>query len=229
MAILPEFPAATEIVTNKLNIKSGQRSGKEFNAEILLKLGADLQRPFTAQLELRVDKAVEDSSLIWTSDSLAAADRWEQVIGTAFPHGKPNGYTLGPYRSKVYGKPTQARDFYDAATLPEKTHVSIQPAQMTCQLLPFQARTVRWMLQREGFDIVDGSDRVVECEGDLAQPPPLHFKNTNSEGSTCYVSHLLGTISTNLNKSRAEFAAHPKGGILAEEMGTTISPIPQLR
>ena len=58
----------------------------DFGFEFRLRLGADLQKPFSAQLYLNVDMETQTS---WSLGSLAFIQVWKDIIGHAFPNGRP--------------------------------------------------------------------------------------------------------------------------------------------
>lgn len=214
-AVLAELRAIAELTTGKRNCKSGVYSAADFGIELSLRFGAEIEKPFSVQLDLKIDMIEQVS---WTAHSLMLAKCWEGVLPAFFQHGKPAELRTSIRGFITYNAIITPRDFYDAVTVPPKDQVpsAIQPPNMTCQMFPFQKRTVRWMLQREGFDVRDGVDGILD-EVDLGVSP-LHFKNINREGNFCYFSPLLGVVSTDLDALREDFRPY-KGGILAEEMG----------
>lgn len=150
----------------------------------------------------------------WSHRSLQrSGEIWYQLLAEAFPNGKPKvekARTVTP------------RDFYISGHVPDKTKTvsdSVQHPVLSCELMPYQRRTIRWMLQRESMDIDEASSSIVpyneEVSGDL---PPTFFAATDKKGRECYVSHILGVISTNLS-ALYQATNTPRGGILAEEMG----------
>ena len=212
--IRAELEAVAKIAFGKRNCKSGIWCAGDFGMELNLRLGAEIKNPFSVQLDLKIDMIAQVS---WTAHSLAFAKTWEHEIAAFFQHGKPVELRADRYRRIRYNEIITPRDFYDAVTFPSNDQVpsAIQPPDMICQMLPFQKRTVRWMLQREGFDVRDGVDGVFEIDLGVS---PLYFKNVDGEGNSCYVSPLQGVISADLDALREEFRSY-KGGILAEEMG----------
>ncbi|PYH94433.1 hypothetical protein BO71DRAFT_419349 [Aspergillus ellipticus CBS 707.79] len=87
------------------------------------------------------------------------------------------------------------RDFYGNVYVPEDTPNSsgkIECGLMECQLFPFQRRAVRWLLRKEGVELLpDG--RVIPTEQKISANLPIaFFQITDADG---------------------------RGGILAEEMG----------
>jgi len=111
------------------------------------------------------------------------------------------------------------QDFYANAHVPDKAqnvHPSIQSVRLKCQLYPFQKRAVAWLLRQEGVQMSDDGT-VVPCAGPTSELPFSFHPIKDADGRSCYVTHLLGEVRTNLNiLTRHE---ELKGGILAEEMG----------
>ena len=104
------------------------------------------------------------------------------------------------------------RDFYDNVFAPDRANnPSLPPlSELKCNLLPFQARAVRWMLQRE--------------EGDFAtarEPLGLPYgfvKCIDGDGRTCFLSRFLGAATSDAGMTEP-IQNGLKGGILSEEMG----------
>ncbi|PVF98205.1 hypothetical protein CPB86DRAFT_825898 [Serendipita vermifera] len=101
---------------------------------------------------------------------------------------------------------------------PELSHTvsyaSIQPPELRCQLLPFQARTVFWMLNREGFTISKKGKVVPQTHVDEI----LQFweQVSTPAGSTRYLNRLTGEI---MKLDDIGTFEPVRGGILAEEVG----------
>ncbi|KAL1793081.1 hypothetical protein ACET3X_008063 [Alternaria dauci] len=110
-------------------------------------------------------------------------------------------------------------DFYDSVHVPPAdTEVSprIKHSLIDTKLLPFQERTVAWLLRREG--VAFSSSGLLEPFANTS--PPASFRQTQDvTGVTCYVSQLRGTIVTNLDAAKGDTLQSLRGGILAEEMG----------
>lgn len=150
----------------------------------------------------------------WSSTSTQrSGEIWWKLFAQSFPIGKPE------VEDAVA---VTARDFYTSVHIPNRADTipnAVQHPVLTCKLLPYQRRTVRWMLQREGMGLQDDSNSLVSYEKqELERLPPTFFEATDKEGRICYVSHVLGIVSTDLS-SIHRGACAPRGGILAEEMG----------
>ncbi|KZT68625.1 hypothetical protein DAEQUDRAFT_671213 [Daedalea quercina L-15889] len=88
----------------------------------------------------------------------------------------------------------------------------IQPEELLPTLLPFQRRSVAWMLSREGKHI-DAQGNVVDVPA--AQNPPLLWDAVQAEGQIFYLNRVRGLLS----RERPQDNMDPFGGILAEEPG----------
>ena len=113
----------------------------------------------------------------------------------------------------------QPRDFYDNVHVPEKTadnNSDFAIDGFESSLYPFQRRTVKWMLSREGVS-VDANGRVQKIKeaGDL---PHGFVKCYTSKGRPIYVDHALGVVSSDVSKIQAAFQT-VRRGLLADEMG----------
>ncbi|KAG0055381.1 hypothetical protein BGZ83_008773 [Gryganskiella cystojenkinii] len=92
---------------------------------------------------------------------------------------------------------------------------SIQPDELLPQLLPFQRRSVSWLLTRESAELIDsdveglGHGGVDDRTPSMSQRLPLTWERvTTISGAICVANEdLIGPESG------------PRGGILAEEMG----------
>lgn len=87
----------------------------------------------------------------------------------------------------------------------------VQPKMLLPSLLPFQRRSVVWMLQREGKTL-DEEGNVVPFVPDY---PPLFWENVELGGQTMYLNRLKETLSLELPPPDVE---HP-GGSLNEAPG----------
>ncbi|KAI0742548.1 SNF2 family N-terminal domain-containing protein [Daedaleopsis nitida] len=99
---------------------------------------------------------------------------------------------------------------------------TLQPESLLPTLLPFQRRTVGWMLAREG-KVATASGAVV-AKADMGvdeQPLPLFWERFPvSTGETWYVNRLRGLISpTHPTGEDHELDEDALGGIVAEEPG----------
>lgn len=116
------------------------------------------------------------------------------------------------------------QDFYRSVHTPNCSITperSIQDGRLGCELYPFQRRALRWLLQREGVDYPE--DRLIPYN-DEHDPyshvnlPHGFFYTTDAEGRDCFVSQLLGIVTTD-RRLLQKIGANLRGGILAEEMG----------
>ncbi|PKS10728.1 hypothetical protein jhhlp_002485 [Lomentospora prolificans] len=117
-------------------------------------------------------------------------------------------------------------DFYEAAYTPPKednTLESVDIPGMTSTLYPFQKRTLKWLLRREGVEWSKenpGSPSRLKRLGEESPDRlPLSFRRVRDlNGRECYLSDVFHLIATDLTHFRAS-EQFLKGGILAEEMG----------
>ncbi|KAH8149060.1 uncharacterized protein LAJ45_07036 [Morchella importuna] len=141
--------------------------------------------------------------------ALASTDPWWRLLADAFPAHAP----------VVKGaRAVTPKDFYAACHTPARTLVvpdSVQHPVLECTLLPYQRRTVQWMLDREGAPPT-ATAAAIPAEKD--GPPPTFFCERDAEGGECYVSHVYGIVSKDL-PALWRAAELPRGGLLAEEMG----------
>ena len=115
----------------------------------------------------------------------------------------------------------QPREFYDHVHVPTKNEESsahINIPSFDTALYPFQRRTVRWMLAREGVQ-TDSDGQVTS----LAKPDPTclprGFVATKSaNGKKCYVNPALGVAVSDLEVLQRVYG-QVVGGLLSDEMG----------
>lgn len=92
---------------------------------------------------------------------------------------------------------------------------ALQPEDLVPTLLPFQRRSVGWMLAREGKTVDPSGELVAKSSSSSAQTP-LFWKEVRCESASdaWYVDRLRGEI-----MSKMPDEGDAKGGILAEEPG----------
>jgi len=124
------------------------------------------------------------------------------------------------YASHDALEPWSPRDFYESVFVPDRDSTSLRLPhidQLNCQLYPFQQRAVRWLLRREGVDIL--GDKMVTYNPDQSQAKlPFGFIKTSDNGRASWFSPLLGIMTTDESLTR-DIGLGIRGGILAEEMG----------
>lgn len=116
-------------------------------------------------------------------------------------------------------EPWSPRDFYDNVFVPDRSDSldRLKIDQLDCQLYPFQARAIRWLLQREGVSY-DGTNLVV-AQKKLADKLPHGFvKTVDLDGRHCFVNNFFGVMTTDRQLVEESYD-DLRGGILAEEMG----------
>lgn len=148
--------------------------------------------------------------------SVESIETWNRTtLELAIKHHK---VTSGPRPSEY---PISVTEFYDCLHTPDKNAFvppGIQPAMLKCELLPFQRRTVQWMLRREGVSLqIDGTLQPYNPQ-DSREVPLLFKAETDLTGHVVYESHLLGMYTRNIQAARGALR-QLRGGILAEEMG----------
>ena len=110
-------------------------------------------------------------------------------------------------------------DFYDSVHVPPadlEVSPRIKEALNATSLLPFQERTVDWLLRREGVAFSSSG----KLEPFINAAPPASFRRTHDAiGVPCYTSQLRGAVVTDLAAAKGDALQSLRGGILAEEMG----------
>ncbi|KAF8055235.1 SNF2 family N-terminal domain-containing protein [Lyophyllum atratum] len=95
----------------------------------------------------------------------------------------------------------------------------MQPAELIPTLLPFQRRSVAWLLSREGKTITPNGQVIPIPSTSPSSPPPFSFWEKIHAAPTLYMHRLSGMLSPTLPASETEGVGRALGGILAEEPG----------
>jgi E3 ubiquitin-protein ligase SHPRH len=127
----------------------------------------------------------------------------------AVPHHSDTGSTDIPFLYSILTAAPRLR-----STIAEE---AMQPDALLPTLLPFQRRSVGWMLEREGKAVNSGGGIVPKSlVSDLDNSTlPLFWDKVEHEGDGVWYIHCLtGTLSSEIPDEEC-----PPGGILAEEPG----------
>lgn len=114
------------------------------------------------------------------------------------------------------------QEFYTSVHVPDQsdTYAAALAPQLDTNLYPFQKRSVRWLLNREGVD-ADANGQLVnlaDVQRQFASTLPYSFREfMDSTGQKLYISHLFSLITRDVEAFRHVECL--RGGILAEEMG----------
>ncbi|KAG8820600.1 hypothetical protein FRC19_008738, partial [Serendipita sp. 401] len=140
--------------------------------------------------------------------SATAAEARRRVLHEMFPPS-PNAAFMSPTVSAFISHlqpspalPSLALDKY------------LQPKALQCQLLPFQRRTLFWMLNREGLTISPRGQ--VQELSETGAPLPFWEQVSTPGGATRFLNRISGELS---KEEDMELLEPIRGGILAEEMG----------
>jgi hypothetical protein len=140
--------------------------------------------------------------------SLATLESQRRVLLELFPRDPSTQFQAPTITSFI-------SNLQPAPALPHTvSYASIQPSSLQCQLLPFQARTVLWMLNREGFTISKSGNVVTYKQIDKILQ--LWEQVSTPNGSTRYLNRLTGELA---KLEDIETVEPVRGGILAEEVG----------
>ncbi len=98
-----------------------------------------------------------------------------------------------------------AQNFYSSVYIPDKADdeaASIVTEQLETDLFPFQKRSVRWLLEREGVRW-SSADRCVLPRAYRRRDLPYSFHEAkDADGRTCYISHFLNVAATDADPYR---------------------------
>ena len=183
-----------------------QNPGKRSSCKALCSIKDSANGLPCTRFELKVE-------IIWrNSKSLTdcRSDSQNTLLASLVP-GK------GLYKQETWSP----RDFYDSVYVPDKdtrAAESLRVDVLQSQLYPFQKRTIRWLLSREGIGL-NGNKMTANASTTSYQDLPFgFFQTTDVDGKRCFVSHWLGIITTADGMLRDPGSCF-YGGILAEEMG----------
>lgn len=154
--------------------------------------------------------------ILWkNSDSLLSGqiDKGDGILGVYAPQDASR--SCGAW---------SPQDFYRSVHTPNSSITpgkGIQDGRLECELYPFQKRALRWLLQREGVDY--SGDRLIPYKDEPDPCPDVDLPHgflhtTDADGRDCFVSQLLGIVTTD-RRLLQKVGVNLKGGILAEEMG----------
>lgn len=103
---------------------------------------------------------------------------------------------------------------HPAPSFPQKEKdLCMQPKDLLPTLLPFQRRSVGWMLSREAKEL-DASGEIIDAPSDTSELPLFWEKIQIMDGQDLYFNRLTGQLSVE-QPPEDDF----RGGILAEEPG----------
>ena len=113
-------------------------------------------------------------------------------------------------------------DFYEAAFVPSREDAvahSIEVPYLDATLFPYQKRTLKWLLSREGMRWSQSRSAVETIPPDSVTSGVLPFRSVrDADGHEVFLSDVFHTVTCDVsNYRRADQMV--QGGILAEEMG----------
>ncbi|KAI0078425.1 hypothetical protein K474DRAFT_1594151 [Panus rudis PR-1116 ss-1] len=138
-------------------------------------------------------------------------ERQRRIISYLFPDETPppaqyHGSTdISLLFSIVHGAPSLQHP---------QEEMALQPVDLVSTLLPFQRRSVAWLLSREGKRMTAEGDLIPIEDDDDSTLPLFWHSSTADDGSKVYYNRILGEVSVTRPVDNS-----PPGGILAEEPG----------
>ncbi|USP79813.1 uncharacterized protein yc1106_07087 [Curvularia clavata] len=204
-AILPHLQVAATLATTRRGKKSRPVSRAAFS-RCMLHPPVFGQRSYKLEIEIR-----------WTLGISVVEER-----NVSCHYMNEDLKLLSTYMTNSAAqddKPWTLSDFYNSVHVPPrdlKVSSRIKQALVETSLLPFQERTVDWLLRREGVNFSPSG--ILEPFAPTS--PPASFRSTqDAAGRLCYKSQLRGLIVTDLSTTTGDALQSLRGGILAEEMG----------
>jgi SNF2 family DNA or RNA helicase len=236
LSLLPNFPVDSVRDWETLDYFSAD--GADFNTAIIalandgrLSIGAqatisarpegsynpEREYPLLLTVQLNIsftDKIFEPHPALNALKGKQLRDAQRRLLHYIYPSNLPDVHAengpdipffysvLGPADQEVFGPKS----------------VDLQPPALLPTLLPFQRRSVAWLLEREGMTMGDEGD-VVPKKTD----PFSFWIKVEEGGDTFYVHRLTGMAAQNLDNEPEE----PRGAMLCEEpgLGKTIEMI----
>ncbi|KAH8804632.1 putative SNF2 family helicase/ATPase [Xylogone sp. PMI_703] len=114
------------------------------------------------------------------------------------------------------------QDFYQSVhhTDPDdESTKALETPELESVLYPFQKRTVQWLLQHEGVEWSKDDGQVHKIQPENHKELPTSFiSTTDTSGKQCFISHLFGIVTRDVEPFRV-VENGLRGGILSEEMG----------
>ncbi|OBT80596.1 hypothetical protein VF21_00442 [Pseudogymnoascus sp. 05NY08] len=151
-------------------------------------------------------------ALAYISATLPKRRDLESVLEAYFPD---------PAQSNNKGARILPQDFYNSVHVPEKDDAAaalIEIPELKTQLYPFQKRSVRWLLEREGVQWSPEENCVKDATVKPERTPCSFYEVVDDDGRTCWVSSLLQAATRDLSTYKAA-EDELIGGLLVEEMG----------
>ncbi|ELR01965.1 hypothetical protein VC83_02938 [Pseudogymnoascus destructans] len=151
-------------------------------------------------------------SLAYISATLPKRHHLESVI---------EAYFSDPAQSDNKGARILPQDFYNSVHVPEKKDAEatlIEIPELKTPLYPFQKRSVRWLLEREGVQWSAGENCMKDATVKPEETPCSFYEVVDGDGRTCWVSSLLQAATRDLSAYKAA-EDELIGGLLVEEMG----------
>jgi E3 ubiquitin-protein ligase SHPRH len=192
-------------IISKGNPQGGKAMAEWYQTATTLTVSLSRRGGLEAELNYTITGPLQN---FWSDLSLSISAVWYEVLAQVCPEGKPERRELTNY------------EFNDCLFAPKKDEVVPQQVQneaLELQLIPFQRRAVKWMLQREHVEIDPQTGEIVPYHPEICDVPPTFF-DVLKDGQWLYVSHVLGIVTKDLEKAK-DITANLHGGLLAEEMG----------
>ncbi|RDA90582.1 hypothetical protein CP533_2604 [Ophiocordyceps camponoti-saundersi (nom. inval.)] len=183
-------------------------------------------RPLSVVFDMRIER---QERIVLVKMSLELL--WSQTSSPQLPLGSSSD---GKIRQKFIdaffpishefmdGSARSPQDFYSAAYVPPKDDAVSQQIQvpgLVSTLFPYQKRSLKWLLAREGVQWSCRDSRLEPVLEDVAKPNIDMFRAVeDANGRQVFVSDVFRVVSRDPSLF-AQADSTVKGGILAEEMG----------
>lgn len=109
------------------------------------------------------------------------------------------------------------QDFYECIDVPPRDDavaLKLKVDGLKSELYPYQGRSVRWMLNREGMDWSPATKSLIPIVKN--ESVSIMHKTVDAQGQQCWISPIFDLVTTSKNNFATEDVS---GGLLLEEMG----------
>ena len=168
-----------------------------------------------SMISIKDSVSVLELSLLW-HDSVYPRERVDEQLRILLQRNVHNGQEVSVLQSEA--DVWNVKEFYDNVHVPplqEPAQLNLNSVQ--CTLYPFQDRATRWMLSREGVEVLP-SGQIVKCSESNAELPLDFEMSTDGDGLPFFFSRALSVASSSRKDVTSRFGT-VRGGILAEAMG----------
>ncbi|GAO50610.1 hypothetical protein G7K_4734-t1 [Saitoella complicata NRRL Y-17804] len=179
---------------------------KQFHTSATLRFNRTEDDTWRATVVVEVSTLLMGSGL-WPGFTPTLEPALAKLIDYIYPSGNEEDISAPYFYEHLPRPPVE----------PSPNDARLQDPRLDSTMLPYQRRAAMWMLQREGKDMQQGSDQLVDYDSKSGLHP-MWVEEVDANGQKIFVNRPYGLVC----KDESVLGdGHPplKGGLLAEEMG----------